>query len=159
MAAGERRAWSKFSLWFTMVTSQTRRAGYVLVGPQKGTYRLGKENVMGNKWVWKTIMIPACLVLIFGLWGIFYPDNFMNFYLMQVSNTALDSFSLTQPEISKLLEVIFRANGLGMTMSGILSIFIILFAFRKGEKWSIPALAIAGGIGLVGEIILEIMVL
>ena len=46
-----------------------------------------------------------------------------------------------------------------MTMSGILAIFIILFAFRKGEKWSIPALAIAGGIGLIGEIILEIMVL
>ena len=67
--------------------------------------------------------------------------------------------TMTSPEIALLLEVIFRANGPGMTMSGILAIFIILFAFRKGEKWSIPALAIAGGIGLIGEIILEIMVL
>ncbi len=104
-------------------------------------------------------MIPACLILIFGLWGALYPDNYMNFYLKQTSNTTLDSFSITQPEISKLLEVLFRANGLGMTMSGILAIFIILFAFRKGDKWSIPALGIAGGIGLIGEIILEIMIL
>jgi hypothetical protein len=57
------------------------------------------------------------------------------------------------------LEVIFRANGLGMTMSGVLAIFIILFAFRRGEKWSVPSLGIAAGIGLIGEIILEVMVL
>jgi hypothetical protein len=114
---------------------------------------------MGYKWVWKVIMVPACLILIFGLWGCLYPYNYMDFYLKQVSNTTLDTFSTTQPEISTLLEVMFRANGLGMTMSGILSIFIILFAFRKGEKWSIPALAIAGVIGLIGEIVLEIMVL
>jgi hypothetical protein len=114
---------------------------------------------MENNWVWKAITVPACLILIFGLWGALYPDYFMNFYLKQVSNTTLDAFSMTQPKISTLLEVIFRANGLGMTMSGILSIFIILFAFRTGEKWSIPALAIAGGIGLIGEIILEIMIL
>jgi hypothetical protein len=114
---------------------------------------------MGNKWVCKTLMIPACLILIFCLWGALYPDNFMNFYLKQASSTSLESFSMTQPDISKLLEVIFRANGLGMIMSGTLSIFIILFAFRKGEKWSIPALAIAGGLGFIGEIILEVMIL
>ena len=45
-----------------------------------------------------------------------------------------------------------------MTISGILGMSVILFAFRKGEKWSIPALALAGGIGLIGEIILEIMI-
>jgi len=53
----------------------------------------------------------------------------------------------------------FRANGLGMTMSGILAICILVFAFRKGKRWSIPALAIAGGVGLIGEIVLEIVAL
>ena len=114
---------------------------------------------MGNNFVWKIVMIPACLILLFGLWGTVYPNSYMNFYLGQVSNTTFESFSIAQPEISNLLEVMFRANGLGMTMSGILSIIIILYAFRKGEKWSIPALSIAGGVGLIGEIILEVMIL
>jgi hypothetical protein len=114
---------------------------------------------MENKWLWKVIMIPACSILILGIIGVVYPDAYMDFYLQQSANTSLDTLSTTQPEITLLLEVIFRANGLGMTMSGILAIFIILFAFRKGEKWSVLALGIAAGIGLIGEIILEIMVL
>lgn len=117
------------------------------------------ENIMGNRWLWKVIMIPACLVLTFGLLGALYPDIYMDFYLGQSANTTLETMSETQPEISLLLEVIFRANGLGMIMSGILAVFIILFAFRKGRRWSVPALVIAGGIGLIGEIILEIMIL
>ena len=114
---------------------------------------------LDSKWVWKIIMIPAGLILFLGLWGTLFPYNYMDFYLGQVSNTTFAAFSTAQPEIGMLLEAMFRANGLGMTMSGILSIFIILFAFRKGEKWSIPALVIAGGIGLVGDLILEILVL
>jgi hypothetical protein len=117
------------------------------------------EMCIANRWLWKVLMIPVCLILVFGLLGTFYPHLYMAFYLKQSASTSLGAFSTTSPEIALLLEVIFRANGLGMTMSGILAIFIILFAFRKGEKWSIPALAIAGGIGLIGEIILEIMVL
>jgi hypothetical protein len=114
---------------------------------------------MKRKWLWKVIMVPACLVLFFGVLGAVYPDVYMDFYLNQTAHITLKALTATQPEISLLLEVIFRANGLGMTMSGILAIFIILFAFRKGEKWSVPALLIAGGAGIIGEIILEIMVL
>jgi hypothetical protein len=114
---------------------------------------------MKSKWLWKAIMIPACMILAFGIVGVVYPDMYMDFYLHQSANTSLEAFSATQPEISILMDVIFRANGLGMTMSGILAIFIILFAFRKGEKWSVPALVIVAGIGLIGEIILEIVVL
>jgi hypothetical protein len=112
-----------------------------------------------RKWFWKVIMVPACLFLAFGVLGAVYPDFYMDFYLNQTANTTLAALTATQPEISLLLDVIFRANGLGMTMSGILTIFIILFAFRKGEKWSVSALLIAGGVGIIGEIILEIMVL
>jgi len=114
---------------------------------------------MENSWLWKVTMIPACFVLVCGLLGALCPDIYMDFYLRQAANTTLETFSAAQPEIALLLEVIFRANGLGMTMSGILAVFVVLFAFRQGKKWSIPALAIAGGIGLVGEIILEMMVL
>ena len=114
---------------------------------------------MENKWLWKAIMIPACSILLLGIIGVVYPDAYMDFYLHQSANTSLEALSATQPGITLLLEVMFRANGLGMTMSGILAIFIILFALRKGETWSAPALVIAAGIGLVGEIILEIMVL
>jgi hypothetical protein len=117
------------------------------------------ERIMESKWLWKVIMIPVCLVLAFGVLGALYPDIYVDYYLNHSANTTLEAVSETQPKISLLLEVIFRANGLGMIMSGVLAIFIILFAFRKGEKWSVPALAIAGGIGLIGEIILEIMVL
>ena len=104
-------------------------------------------------------MIPACLILAFGILGVVYPDVYIEFYLARTANITLEALSVAQPEISLLLNVIFRANGLGMTMSGILAIFIILFAFRKGEQWSVPALLIAGGIGIIGEIILELMVL
>jgi hypothetical protein len=114
---------------------------------------------MESKWLWKAIMIPACGILILGIIGVVYPDPYMDFYLQQAANTSLEALSTTQPEITLLLDVIFRANGLGMTMSGILAIFIILFAFRKGKKWSVPALAIAAGLGLIGEILLEIMIL
>ena len=115
--------------------------------------------MMEKSWLWKVIMIPACLILGFGLVGALYPDIYMDFYLSQSANTSLATLSETQPELSLLLEVIFRANGLGMTMSGILAVFIILFAFRKGKRWSVPALGIAGGIGFIGEIILEIVIL
>jgi hypothetical protein len=91
------------------------------------------EDMMENRWLWKVIMIPACLVLAFGLLSALYPDIYMDFYLSQSANTTLETMSETQPEISLLLEVIFRANGLGMIMSGILAVFIILFAFRKGK--------------------------
>lgn len=104
-------------------------------------------------------MVPACLILALGIIGVVYPDAYINFYLYQSANTSFAALKTTQPEITFLLEIIFRANGLGMTMSGILSLFIILFAFRKREKWSVPALTIAAGVGLIGEIILEMMIL
>jgi len=114
---------------------------------------------MSNGWLWKALLIPAWSVLALGVLGLCYPSVYMTFYLRQTAGTTLDAFASSQPDISLLLEVLFSANGLGMTMSGILAVFVILYAVRKGEKWSIPALAIAGGIGLVGEIILEAMVL
>jgi hypothetical protein len=114
---------------------------------------------MKREWLWKVIMIPACLVLAFGVLGVVYPGVYMDFYLGQTANTTFATFLTTQPEVSLLLEAMFRANGLGMTMSAILAIFIILFSFRRGEKWSVPALLIVGGIGIIGEIVLEIMVL
>jgi hypothetical protein len=117
------------------------------------------EIMTEKSWLWKVIMIPACLVLGFGLLGARYPDISMGFYLSQSANTTLETLSETRPEISLLLEVIFKANGLGMIMSGILAVFIILFTFRKGKRWSVPALGIAGGIGFIGEIILEIVIL
>ncbi|MDA3935694.1 MAG: hypothetical protein PF636_02335 [Actinomycetota bacterium] len=114
---------------------------------------------MTDKWTWKVLMVPTCLLLLFGLLGVFYPTPYMAFYLEEVADTSIGALSTTSPGIALLLETMFRAHGLGMTMSGILGISIILFAFRKGERWSIPALAIAGGVGLIGEIILEIVVL
>ena len=114
---------------------------------------------MKSPWVWKASLVPACLVLAFGLIGLIYPDPYIDFYLEKTASTTLAVLSATQPGIGLLLEVIFRANGLGMTMSGILAIFIILFPLKRGEKWALPALAIAGGIGLVGEIVLEILAL
>jgi hypothetical protein len=114
---------------------------------------------MANRWLWKILMIPACLMLVFGLVGTFYPQWYMAFYLKNTTGLSMAAFFNSTPDIALLLEVIFRANGLGMTMSGILAIAIILFAFREGEKWSIPALALAGGIGLIGEVILEMMIL
>lgn len=114
---------------------------------------------MTNRWLWKILMIPAGLILIFGLVGTFYPQLYMTFYLKKTAGISLAAFFTSTPDIALLLEVIFRANGLGMTMSAILAISIIIFAFREGEKWSIPALALAGGIGLIGEVILEIMIL
>jgi hypothetical protein len=113
---------------------------------------------MTEKWLWKILMVPACLILILGVIGTFYPYLYIDFYLEQTLNLSFEALSTTSQGLARLLEVIFRANGLGMTMSGILGIFVILFAFRKGEKWSVPALALAGGIGLIGEIILEIMI-
>jgi len=114
---------------------------------------------MANKCLWKILMVPAGLVLLLGLVGLFYPYRYMTFYLQQSAGITLEAFTATQPQISLLLEVMFRATGLGMTMSGTLFMFIIVYAFRKGERWSVPALAIAGGLGLIGEIVLEIMVL
>ena len=114
---------------------------------------------MEKEWLWKVLMIPAGIILLLGIIGVVYPDAYLDFYLQRSANTSLAALSTTQPELTLLLEVIFRANGLGMTMSSLLAIFIILFAFRKGEKWSVPALAIAAGIGLIGEIMLEIMIL
>jgi hypothetical protein len=114
---------------------------------------------MENKWLWKVIMIPACGILVLGIIGVVYPDAYLDFYLQRAANTSLAALSTTQPEITLLLDVIFRANGLGMTMSGILAIAIILFAFRKGAKWSVPALVVAAGVGLIGEIVLEIIIL
>ncbi len=101
-------------------------------------------------------MIPACLVLGFGLLGARYPDISMGFYLSQSANTTLETLSETRPELSLLLEVIFKANGLGMIMSGILAVFIILFTFRKGKRWSVPALGIAGGIGFIEKSFLRL---
>jgi len=56
--------------------------------------------------------------------GSVYPDAYMDFYLHPPANTSLEALSMTQPEITLLLEVTFRANSLGMTMSGILAIFL-----------------------------------
>jgi hypothetical protein len=111
-----------------------------------------------NPWIWKVLLFPAFLLSVFGILGLLYPSPYMDYYLRQTASTTAKAVEISQPRISLLLEVIFRANGLGMIMSGILAIFIICFAVRKGNKWAIPALAIAGGIGLLGEIILEIMV-
>ena len=114
---------------------------------------------MESKWLGKGILILACLILILGLIGLVAPQVYMEVYLDRAAGTSLGVLSTNQPEICLLLEVMFRANGLGMTLSGILAIFITLFAFRKGEKWSVLALEITGGFGLIGEIILEVMVL
>ncbi|MFN2298245.1 MAG: hypothetical protein ACK2UB_05305 [Anaerolineales bacterium] len=114
---------------------------------------------MNNKWLWKVLIIPAILLLALGLVGLLYPYMYMDFYLGQSANTTIAAVYASQPEMALLLDALFRANGLGMTMSGVLAVFIIWFGVRNGTKWSIPALVIAGGIGLLGEILLEMMVL
>ena len=112
-----------------------------------------------NKWLWKIILIPAFLILIFGLIGLLFPYPYINFYLSNSAEISFQELNQTLPNTASLLEIIFRANGLGMTMSSILAIFIIFIPFRKNEKWSIYALALVGGIGLIGEIILEFLIL
>ena len=114
---------------------------------------------MWNRWVWRVLMIPAVFVLLVGLVGLFHPYWFMAFYLQQTADVTLEAFTTAQPQVALLFDIMFRANGLGMAMSGILSAFIIVYGFREGERWSVPALALAGGLGLIGEIILEIVVL
>ena len=117
------------------------------------------EITTGYGRFWIALMIPACLVLVFGVLGLLYPDLYLGFYLSQSTHTTREAVAAAQPELYLLLDVLFRANGLGMTMSGILGVCIIGFAFRKGKRWSLPALAVVGGIGLIGEILLEIMIL
>ena len=57
----------------------------------------------------------------------------MDFYLAKTAGITLDALSTNSPDVALLLAVIFKANGLGMTMSGIFALFIIVFATRKGE--------------------------
>ncbi len=114
---------------------------------------------MNNNWLWKILLIPAAFLFVFGIVGVVYPDLYMSFYLAHTANMTLEALRAAEPDVALLLDVIFRANGLGMTMSSILGIFIIVHAFRKGQKWSIPALGIAFGIGFIGEVLLEYMVL
>jgi hypothetical protein len=83
----------------------------------------------------------------------------MSVYLQHMAHTTLRAFAASQPDIALLMEAIFRANGLGMTIFGVLAVFVIVCAFRKGEKWSVPALAGMGAIGLAGGLILGTMVL
>ena len=114
---------------------------------------------MKYPWMWKIFLVPAFLLLVFGLIGMLFPDAYMGFYLSHTAQTTAEELTAGQPKLVLLLHILFRANGVGMTMSGILAIFILVCAFRKGEKWPVPALAVAGGIGLLGEIVLEIMAL
>jgi hypothetical protein len=133
--------------------------GFQVKKTYKDIVRGSKKNKMSRNWLWKVYMVPACLILFFGILGLVYPTPYMEFYLQHTAHTSIAALSAMQPDVLMLLGVIFRANGLGMTMSSILAIFVIWFAYRKGANWAGPALFIAGGIGIIGEIILEVLVL
>ncbi len=104
---------------------------------------------------WKFAIIPSMLILYLGLFGLFYPYPYISFYLRR-AGTNINSLNVG---IATILEIMFRANGLGMTMAGILAVFITLFSLRRGEKWAVSALIFAGTIGFIGEVILEIIIL
>lgn len=109
--------------------------------------------------LWKVLLIPVLLILLFGLIGLLYPSPYMDFYLRRSAQSSVDGLRASDPQLSAILQIIFRANGLGMTMSAILALFIICIPFRKHEKWATAALLVPGGIGFIGEVVLEIAVL
>lgn len=111
-----------------------------------------------NKSIRIFLYLIITLILIFGIVGFLFPSIYADFYLKNVILQNWNDFNQLNPELGRLIIVLFRANGLGMIMSSILALFIITFATHKGEKWSIIALIMVGLIGGSGEIIFEILI-
>ena len=66
---------------------------------------------MRNPWLWKILLVPAFLILVFGIIGMLFPDADMGFYLTHTAQTTVKELTASQPQVALLLQILFRADG------------------------------------------------
>jgi hypothetical protein len=107
---------------------------------------------------WKIMLIPVAGLLILGAIGLFVPGVYAGMYWETDSGQTWNEFMAESPRIGRLILVLFQANALGMIMFGILAMFVLVKAVRKGEWWAWLALLAGGSVGWGGDMFLELLV-
>jgi hypothetical protein len=106
---------------------------------------------------WKVALIPVGIFLLLGLGGLVIPQTYADFYLPTLVGQTWEQYHAAEPAVAGFVLVLLQANGLGMTMAGLLALCIVWFACRKGQTWGWLALSLTGTFAATGDFILEIL--
>lgn len=101
---------------------------------------------------WILLVIVMAVHIIAGLISLFFPQLFIEGKFHLMTGQQWSDFMVSSPQVSSYIYILSSAEGLFVFTSGIATLFIILFAYRKGEKWAWYILLILTTIGHAGSI-------
>ena len=70
-----------------------------------------------------------------------------------MTNQQWSAFVESSPQISLFISILSSAKGLFVFTAALTHLFIILFAYRKGEKWAWYVVLVITTIGHIGSIV------
>ena len=105
---------------------------------------------------WKIMLLPCFVLLIPSTLQFFVPSLYVGIYIRGLSGMTPEQVVAINPAFYEVMKLGFQ--GLGLTMIGllILSVGVILTAFRNGEKWAWIALMSSYTFLWVANLVLEV---
>jgi len=101
---------------------------------------------------WILLVIVMAVHIVAGLISLLFPQLFIEGKFHLMTGQQWSDFMVSSPKVSSYIYILSSAEGLFVFVSGTATLFIILFAYRKGERWSWFILLILTTIGHVGSI-------
>jgi len=113
--------------------------------------------IFRSQLAWKIALVPVAAFVLLGLGGLVIPQTYADFYLPTLIGQTWEQYHAAESAAADFVLVLLQANGLGMTMVGLLALCIVWFACRQGQSWGWLALLLAGTLAATGDFILEIL--
>jgi hypothetical protein len=91
--------------------------------------------------------------IIAGLISLLFPQVFIEGKFHLMTGQQWSDFMASNPHVSSYIRILASAEGLFVFVSGTATLLIVLFAYRKKEKWSWYVILMLTTIGHAGSII------
>ena len=115
------------------------------------------------RFAWIALLIVDVGFIAWGAMAALAPEHLMGPHSMPIIQAEYEGFTgnswaeftATSPKVADLITIVFRVYGAYNVAFGVLSVAIILTAFRRGERWAWWALLLGNTITLGSAIIFD----
>jgi hypothetical protein len=111
-----------------------------------------RKERLNEKYGWVVFLGLGLLWLVVGLSQLFNPEELIDNEAQHIIGTSLSELEASFPEATELVRFLFGTVGVLKTSWSLLVLSIILWPYRKGEKWAwytlwlVPAVLVSQGL-------------
>ena len=85
---------------------------------------------------WKVLIVVSAIFLLFGIGDIIRGMDADPAIAESITGVEWEELQASSPKIANMIDLGVRSSGASILVLSVLSIAIILFAFRQGERWA-----------------------